>query len=65
MIQNVSNPCAIKNIVKRNYILKVILPNEWTEIIHKNLHRRNVSRSINNNLIFKDQLSEFSMYSTK
>ncbi|CAC5420779.1 unnamed protein product [Mytilus coruscus] len=65
MIQNVTNHCDINNIVKRFNILKVILPKEWTEIIQKNVHRRNVSRSININVIFKDKLSEFSMCSTK
>ncbi|CAG2244219.1 unnamed protein product [Mytilus edulis] len=65
MIQNVTNHCDINSIVKRYNTLKVVLPKEWTEIIHKNIHRRNVSRSININVIFKDKLSEFSMCSTK
>lgn len=47
MIQNVTNHCDINSIVKRYNTLKVVLPKEWTEIIHKNIHRRNVSRSIN------------------
>lgn len=65
MIQNVTNHCDINSIVKRYNTLKVVLPKEWTEIIHKNIHRRNVSCSININVIFKDKLSEFSMCSTK
>ncbi|CAG2190774.1 unnamed protein product [Mytilus edulis] len=63
--KNVTNHCDINSIVKRYNTLKVVLPKEWTEIIHKNIHRRNVSRSININVIFKDKLSEFSMCSTK
>ncbi|CAC5376876.1 unnamed protein product [Mytilus coruscus] len=65
MIQNVTNHCDINNIVKRYNILKVILTKEWTETIYKNVHRRNVSRSVYITVIFKDKLSELSMGSTK